>query len=195
MELIYPPYTAPIVPRPKADSPTPTDDTPQEMLPVVEENGLVVGQMTRSYAHSGSMEIHPVVHLHIINRNGQFYLQRRGKDKKLLPLKWDTAVGGHIEYGEFVMEALYRESWEELKLSDFNPIPLEAYTYTSPTEKEIVIPFICIYDGEIEPVKPEVEDGRWWTIKEIKDNLGKSVFTPNFESEFPRIEHLPEKLL
>ena len=72
----------------------------EEMFPVVEESGLVIGQMRRSYAHSGAMLLHPVVHLHIINRFGEIYLQRRSKDKDLLPLYWDPAVGGHISYGE-----------------------------------------------------------------------------------------------
>ena len=33
--------------------------------------------------------LHPVVHLHIINRLGQIYLQQRGAHKDLLPLRWD----------------------------------------------------------------------------------------------------------
>ena len=34
----------------------------------------------------------------------------------------------------------------------------------------------------------EIAEGRWWSFKEIEDNLGKSVFTPNFEQEFAGIK-------
>ena len=33
----------------------------------------------------------------------------------------------------------------------------------------------------------EVEEGRWWELSEIDENIGKGVFTPNFESEFQMI--------
>ena len=38
-----------------------------EWLPIVNEKGEVVGKATRRSCHSGSMLLHPVVHLHLIN--------------------------------------------------------------------------------------------------------------------------------
>ena len=34
----------------------------------------------------------------------------------------------------------------------------------------------------------EVDEGRYWDIKDIEENLGKSQMTPNFEQEFIRIK-------
>ncbi|MBP9998259.1 MAG: hypothetical protein KBS67_03355, partial [Bacteroidales bacterium] len=64
-----------------------------EMLPVVDENGRVIAQASRTDLHHGLKALHPVVHLHLLNRSGEIYLQQRGADKDLLPLRWDTAVG------------------------------------------------------------------------------------------------------
>ena len=33
----------------------------------------------------------------------------------------------------------------------------------------------------------EVDEGRWWELTDIDANLGKGIFTPNFESEFQMI--------
>ena len=108
------------------------------VLPVVEPSGLVTAQASRAWCHGGSKLLHPVVHLHIINRSGEVYLQQRGAHKDLLPLRWDTAVGGHVSYGEYIEEALYREAAEELHFFDFNPVWLTAYQFESESERELV---------------------------------------------------------
>ena len=82
----------------------------------MEPSGLVYGRATRDWCHSGSKVLHPVVHLHIVDRFGNIYLQKRAMTKDLLPGYWDTAVGGHVTYGEQAVEALYREAAEELGL-------------------------------------------------------------------------------
>ena len=40
-------------------------DNPNEQLPVVDENGNIIGAVTRGHAHDGSKILHPVVHLHV----------------------------------------------------------------------------------------------------------------------------------
>ena len=89
-------------------------DNQQEIFPLVDEEGTVVGSATRGECHSGSKLLHPVVHLHVFNSRGEVYLQRRPDWKDIQPGKWDTAVGGHIDYGENPSDALRREVREEL---------------------------------------------------------------------------------
>ena len=52
------------------------------------------------------MLLHPVVHLHLFNSRGELYLQKRPEWKDIQPGRWDTAVGGHVDYGETVDEKL-----------------------------------------------------------------------------------------
>ena len=47
--------------------------------------------------------------------------------------------------------------------------------------------FRTTYDGPITPDPEELDGGRFWPIEEIKENLGKGAFTPNFEKEFTAI--------
>lgn len=161
-----------------------------ELFPIVDEEGNVIGQADRIICHSGSMILHPVVHLHVFNSNGELFLQKRPMHKDIQPGKWDTSVGGHIDYGEEVEVALFREVREELGISDFEPRFLTKYVFESPVEREFVYSFSTVYDGEIHPDAHELDGGRFWSIEEIKSQIGQDVFTPNFEGEFIKIEKL-----
>ena len=102
-------------------------DNAQEIFPLVDETGRVIGSATRGECHSGSRLLHPVVHLHVFNSNGDVYLQKRPEWKDIQPGKWDTAVGGHIDYGENPADALRREVGEELGITDFQPEAMGLY--------------------------------------------------------------------
>jgi len=157
-------------------------DNSQEMFPVVDEQGTIIGAATRGECHSGSKLLHPVVHLHVFNSKGELYLQKRPEWKDIQPGKWDTAVGGHVDLGESVEMALRREVREELGITDFAPEFLARYVFESGRERELVFVHKTVYDGEILP-SDELDGGRFWGIGEIRENLGKGIFTPNFENE------------
>ena len=162
------------------------NDNQAEIFPVVDLSGRVVGRATRGECHSGSMLLHPVVHLHVFNSRGELYLQRRPLWKDIQPGRWDTAVGGHVDYGESVEEALRREVREELGIVDFKPEAVAVYPFRSEREYELVHVYRTLYDGAIRP-SDELDGGRFWTPREIRENFGKGVFTPNFEAEVFRI--------
>ena len=45
---------------------------------------------------------------------------------------------------------------------------------------------VDVFDGPISPSE-ELAGGRFWSLDEIRQNLGKNVFTPNFEREFTTV--------
>lgn len=187
LDLVYPSSPAPLYPRPSVDHPGKQPAPSGEMLPLVEPSGLVYGQASREYCHSGSHVLHPVVHLHIIDHFGRLYLQKRSMTKDLLPGYWDTAVGGHVSYGETIPEALFRETSEELGLEAFNPVALGAYIWQTERDNEYVFVHAVLGHPELHPNAAEVSEGRWWTFDELDEAMGKNILTPNFESEFKRI--------
>lgn len=161
-------------------------DNQQEMFPVVDEQGNITGAATRGECHNGSKLLHPVVHLHVFNGQGELYLQKRPAWKDIQPGKWDTAVGGHVDLGESVEMALRREVREELGITEFTPETVKTYVFESARERELVFVHKTVYNGSITP-SDELDGGRFWSLEEIRENLGKEVFTPNFESEYQRV--------
>lgn len=161
-------------------------DNKNELLPLVDEFGNILGAITRGEAHDGSKKLHPVVHLHVFNNNGDIYLQKRPAWKDIQPNKWDTAVGGHIDFGENSEMALKREAWEELGLKGLDIERIGEYIFESSIEKELVYAYKTNYNGKINASVNELDGGRFWRKDEIDENMGKGVFTPNFESEYKK---------
>lgn len=159
-------------------------DNAQELFPIVDEEGHTLGAITRGEAHSGTRVLHPVVHLHLFNSQGDLYLQRRPVWKDIQPGRWDTACGGHMAYGETPEEALRREVSEELGISDFEPVALGHYVFDSKRERELVYVNKAVYDKPVYPSQEELDGGRFWTRQEIANAMGKGVLTPNFEQEY-----------
>ena len=162
------------------------EDNNQELFPLVDEEGNVVGKATRGECHNGSRLLHAVVHLHVFNSKGEVYLQKRPEWKDIQPGKWDTAVGGHIDYGETPEQALIREVSEELGITDFEPERVGQYVFDSRRERELVYVNKTTYDGLITTSAEELDGGRFWTMQEIRAAIGQNILTPNFESEFSR---------
>lgn len=161
-------------------------DNNDELLPKINENGTVVGSITRGEAHNGKKILHPVVHLHVFNSNGDIYLQHRPEWKTIQPNKWDTACGGHVAYGEDIETALIREVKEEIGITDFTPIYVDKYVFESNIDREYVYVFKTIYDKKICPNEKELNGGKFFSQQEIKNNIGKGIFTPNFELEYKK---------
>jgi isopentenyldiphosphate isomerase/intracellular septation protein A len=157
----------------------------EEWFPVVDKDGKVTGTAPRSVCHDGKSKLlHPVVHLHLFDMEGKLFLQKRSVKKDIQPGRWDTSVGGHVAPGETLDEALAREVREEIGLRKFKPQFLHKYVWESDREKELVFSFLAVADETPVIEKAEIDEGRFWTIDEIRRNTGKGVFTPNFEKEF-----------
>lgn len=159
-------------------------DNGNELFPHVDEDSNILGAITRSEAHGGSRKLHPVVHLHLFNSRGDLYLQHRPAWKDIQPDRWDTATGGHMNFGESVDQALAREVREELGITDFTPERLGHYVFESDRERELVFVHKTTYNGTPHPNADELDGGRFWSPQEIATNMGKGVFTPNFEQEY-----------
>ncbi len=166
-----------------------------EWFDLVDESGRVTGKAPRTVCHSTPGLLHPVVHLHVLDRRDRIFLQKRPHFKQIQPGKWDTAVGGHVRSGESIGDALKREAKEEIGLEEFHATLLGVYRWDSEVESELVYLFITRACGPFAVNPDEVEDGRFWRIRQIRDQLDSGVFTPNFVQEFPLIADNHQKFL
>ncbi len=156
----------------------------EEWLPIVNEEGGIIGKAPRSACHRGEKLLHPVVHLHVFNSQKHVYLQKRPMNKLVQPGKWDTAVGGHISADETLETALKREAYEEIGLTQFSAKMVKTYRWDSELESELVYVFTTHDFKSIHLHSEEVVEGRFWTPKQIETNIGQGIFTTNFEYEY-----------
>jgi isopentenyldiphosphate isomerase len=155
-----------------------------ELYDILDDSGAVIRQAGRDEIHRGDKLLHGVVHLLVFNDRGKLLLQKRSSAKHIEPGKWDTSVGGHIDAGETVEQALPRETEEELGIR--NPVCERLYASIMETdiERELVASFRCTWNGPIAFNPEEISEVAWYTPDEVESMLGTGVLTPNFEQEW-----------
>jgi isopentenyldiphosphate isomerase len=155
-----------------------------EYLPLVDAAGKTVGKALRSQCHGNPGLIHPVVHLHVHNSAHKLFLQKRSAQKDLFPGFWDTAVGGHVGLGEDVGDALLREAAEELGIDAGAAKFLYSYLMRNRYESEYVYTYMLSWNKKFAINREEISEGRFFTVNQITEKLGRDFFTPNFEQEW-----------
>ena len=95
-----------------------------EILPIVNERDEIIDEIDKSIFDKKTGRIYRVVSLILFTENDEFLIQRRAFSKKTFAGKWQfSASAGHVQIGESYLDAIYRETIEEiglnLKPSDF----------------------------------------------------------------------------
>lgn len=155
-----------------------------ELFEIVDEDDRVIGIAPRSECHGNPALIHRVVHVLVVNANGDMLLQKRSPHKDIQPGKWDTSVGGHLEPGETYHEAAVREMREELGLTALPLTFLYKSKIRNAIESENIATFLTRFDGQVILNEQEITEVRFWRPDEIDAVIGHEVFTPNFEEEW-----------
>ena len=168
---------------------------PEESLEIVNEKGEVIGVARRSEIHGNPSLMHRVVHVLVFDEEGRLLLQKRSLNKDVAPGRWDTSVGGHVGIGEELSLSARREMEEELGISGREIEYLYSYVHSNTYETELVSTYRCIYSGDIQHSREEIDEVRFWSLKEIEEAIGKGVLSDNFEDEFRTFSdrHTPRK--
>jgi isopentenyldiphosphate isomerase len=156
-----------------------------ELLEIIDDNGVVVGQRRRDEIHGDPSLQHRAIHVLVFNAAGELFLQQRSRFKRIQPGRWDSSVGGHVDPGESCEEAAVRELGEELGV----PLPgaglehLHDYVWRTSVETEHVSTFRLAHEGPFTLHPAEIEDGRFWTVDQLRRAVGGDDLTPNLEHE------------
>lgn len=114
---------------------------PMEFLPLVNERGNIVGRALYVELHNGNKMLHPVVHLHVVNSNGE----------TIRRYWW------HVAFGDTPEKTLKRKMEETLGLSGIKPKLKRQYLREAKTEKELVYVFTVVSEEDL-PKTPEGKD-------------------------------------
>ena len=104
-----------------------------EFLPVVNERGIIVGRALFMELHKGNKILHPVLHLHVVNKNGEVAYR----------YWW------HVAFGDTPEKTLRQKLSETLGISSVKPKLKKQYIRETKTEKELVYVYILNSDENL----------------------------------------------
>lgn len=161
-----------------------------EKWDILNADGVPTGKTTlRGHCNLKTGEYHLVVHIWIVSSRGEFLIQRRSDNKKLMPGEW-AATGGAAISGEDSYTAANRELYEELGIPS-NKQTLKKLTRIKRRNSLLDIWFINIdiEDKKLRLQKNEVAEAKWISRDEFMTminngeyhNYGKEYFDTVFE--------------
>lgn len=91
--------------------------TPLELIDVLTPEGAGTGIVKPKAQVHRDGDWHRAAHLWILTPDRRVLIQRRSDTKENWPSLWDISVAGHINAGERAIDAIVRETREELGLT------------------------------------------------------------------------------
>ena len=88
-----------------------------ELVDLYDENRIPLGRTAQRYSRREKGTYRLIVHVCIFDHRGRLLIQRRAKEKRLWPGKWDLSAAGGVSAGETTRTSAQREVAEELGLS------------------------------------------------------------------------------
>jgi 16S rRNA (adenine1518-N6/adenine1519-N6)-dimethyltransferase len=153
---------------------------PTEKLVLVDDSDRPIGAADRQVIHDQGLR-HRAVHLFILNRDRELFLQKRSWRKDQHPQRWDSSAAGHVDAGESYDDCARRELSEELGISaDLDRIG--AIGASSKTGQEFISIYRGSHDGPIRYNALEIETGGFFSLATIDVWIEKRSedFAPGF---------------
>ncbi len=140
-------------------------DVTGEIFDVVDEHDKVIGQRPRGEVHREKLR-HRAVHIFVINKLGELFLQRRSRWKDVHPRKWDSSAAGHVNAGDTYDITAARELDEELgvraSLECIGELPS-----SEATGWEFVKIYRAMHNGPFQLPPAEIESGSFFTHEQL----------------------------
>ncbi|MCI8352355.1 MAG: NUDIX domain-containing protein [Clostridia bacterium] len=149
-----------------------------ELWEVLDDKGNPTGEIMEKYDNTVFDRglYHLGTDIWIINSENKILIQKRSKNKKLEPNVW-AMTGGSVIMGENSLEAIVRETKEELGINvDSNKLKLITKFKTG---NVWIDTYLLKDDYEISKMKfqkEEVTDAKWATYNEIDELVNKEMF-------------------
>ncbi|QIY61836.1 MULTISPECIES: NUDIX domain-containing protein [unclassified Streptomyces] len=162
-----------------------------EILDIVDENDVVVGESPRGEAYARGLR-HRCVFVQARDADGRLFVHRRTATKLVFPSLYDMFVGGVVGAGESYDAAALREAEEELGVSGLpSPVPVFKFLYDNGAGQTW---WSAVYEVRCDlPVNPQTEEVAWHaflTEEEVERRLTEWTWVPDGLAAYERLrEH------
>jgi len=157
----------------------------EEWWPIVSDQGKIIGSIQKLISLNDEQKfMHPIARVLLIDNN-MIYLQKRDKTDLFEPNCWDSAISGHLKVGENIEECVDRIFKDRYGAEGVKCMHLSNYMHEGKKEIHYTFLFVsCQYtQGSIKPLDKNVQT-KWWTQKQIEEELNAGIFSQNFKLEF-----------
>ena len=163
-----------------------------EIIPIVDENDNVIDHVEKSSFDKSTGRIYRTVSLFLFDLDGRILIQKRAETKQTSPGKWDSAsVAGHVNFGETYIEAIIRETKEEIGL-ELSPDDIhyseKIFTETSKGKRRFTQIFWAVANFSLEDLKienREISDVKLIALNELSEMIAEDrdqfAFYNNFD--------------
>ena len=160
----------------------------EEWWPIVSTQGKIIG----SIEHLTSLKddkkyTHPVVHVLLIDKS-MVLLKKRPFNDPESPDLWDSSISNHVKIGETIEKCVERSAEEKYALNNFRFMYLSNYSVEGKNEKQYAFLFVSCLQAEYKLNQDNQEQTKWWTQRQIEDNLKDGIFSENFKVEFDLLQ-------
>jgi isopentenyl-diphosphate delta-isomerase type 1 len=168
-----------------------------ELLDIVDDNDLVIGQELRTVVHQRGLQ-HRGVHIFLVTPDNKLVVQQRGRQRDTSPLALDCSVSEHVKAGEAYRKAAIRGLAEEMGIQAANIHVLIKFKMDyGPNDREI-----CqLYEGRVDPSRVrfdpvEVERIAFYSLNELEDLIrnGQVAFSGWFVQLLRWYQEKPSEL-
>jgi hypothetical protein len=149
----------------------------EEWLPIVDESGSVHGKIAMSVSHNNDKYLHPIIRIALIHKGMLFLKQQTNESRQL-----DYPFKRYLRFRETLEEGVKEAFIKNGGTADLSARFVFRYIY--PETNRLVYLYACNIPDEKTINDLHLEEGKWWTSKQIDDNLNTGLFSSYFEKEY-----------
>ena len=160
----------------------------EEWWPIVSNQGKIIGSIQHMTSLNDEHKYtHPVIRVLLIDK-GMVLLKKRPFDDSESPDMWDSSISSHVKMGETIEKCVERSAEEKYELNNFRFMYLSNYTVEGKNEYQYAFLFVSCLQAEYKMNTASNEQTKWWTQRQIEDNLKDGIFSDNFKQEFDLLQ-------
>lgn len=160
---------------------------PEELVDVLDDDGVVVGSVPRSEMRARNL-LHRSVFVVVRNAADELLVHRRADWKDVWPGAWDIAVGGVVATGEAWELAAARELREELGITA-DLAYLGEGEYADESVRELARVYAVRSEGPFQLVDDEIVVVEWLPMAQLREWVAeRSVCPDSIALVLPRLD-------
>ncbi|MDL2256987.1 hypothetical protein LJC06_02120 [Bacteroidales bacterium OttesenSCG-928-I14] len=170
----------------------------EEWLPIVNEQGTVQGKIAKSISEkSGNKYLHPVIRIALVHK-GKLYLKQRPNQSITQAERYDHPFESRLKFQETLEDGVKRVFLENGGNEELKARFIFKYVFKNVETNRLIYLYACTVHTEGKLKDLDLTGGRFWTNKQIEENMEKNIFSDYFEKEYELLENtvlLAERLM